>query len=123
VADLETTLLTGKDDDDNDDDDDDNDENKTEYILIGHSLEGGLVVQSLLANSSPKFKRRTKAAVLLGTFPLGLTPPVKILFQKRNTYNHLGYLGICPAGRLFRRDYLRHIFLLPTTDVNGKWQW
>lgn len=88
---------------------------KVQYILVGHS-QGGLVVQSCLKRS-PELHDRTKAVVLLGTYPLGLMPPVKALMkQPRNMYNHLGYAWICLTGKLSSLDYLAHIFLLPTTD-------
>ena len=100
VQDLEATLLDNE-----------------EYILLGHS-QGGLVAQSVLKNS-PKLEAKTKATVLLGTYPLGLMPPAKKLFsQQRNMYNHIGYAGICLIGKVISLDYLKHIFLSPSTDVH-----
>ena len=32
-------------------------------------------------------------------------------------YTHVGYLGICFLGKLISLDYLKHIFLLPTTNL------
>lgn len=106
MADLKKTLLENSDDD------------NVDYILLGHS-QGGLVLQSCLKNS-PELKARTRAAVLMGTYPLGLTPPVGALLKEpRNMYNQVGYAGICLTGKLISLGYLQHIFLVPTTDPNS----
>jgi pimeloyl-ACP methyl ester carboxylesterase len=49
------------------------------FILISHS-QGGLVAQSVSNNSPGKII----AVVLLGTFPLGMTPPVALMQQEHN---------------------------------------
>ena len=88
---------------------------EVEYILVGHS-QGGLVVQSCLKRC-PELHDRTKATVLLGTYPLGLLPPLRALMkQPRNMYYHMGYAWMCLTGKLSSLEYLAHIFLLPTTD-------
>ena len=109
VSDLENTLLQYT-------KTKDHSQQNVEFILVGHS-QGGLIAQSCLLNSS-RLKTHTKATILLGSFPLGLTPPIQLLFQPQNMYNHFGYLGICLTGRLWTHKYLKHIFLLPSTDVN-----
>jgi len=87
-----------------------------DMILLGHS-QGGLVAQSCMLNSVV-IRKRCKAIVLMGTYPLGLSkiPIRKLLNEPRNMYNHIGYAWICLFGKLMNIDYLKHIFLLPTTD-------
>eukprot|EP00542_Grammatophora_oceanica_P009385 CAMPEP_0194027824 /NCGR_PEP_ID=MMETSP0009_2-20130614/1872_1 /TAXON_ID=210454 /ORGANISM="Grammatophora oceanica, Strain CCMP 410" /LENGTH=325 /DNA_ID=CAMNT_0038666997 /DNA_START=24 /DNA_END=1002 /DNA_ORIENTATION=- len=85
------------------------------YILLGHS-QGGLLTQSALQNSK-EIRENAVAAVLLGTYPLGLTPPVgKLLKEPRNMYTDLGYAYICGFGKLVNVRYAKHMFLMPTTD-------
>lgn len=106
VADLEHTLLPILNKD-------------VEAVFVGHS-QGGLVVQSCMKNSQ-NLRTRTRGLVLLGTYPLGLLPPAKALLQQpRHMYSPImGYLGICFMGKLISLDYLKHIFLLPTTDASA----
>lgn len=85
-----------------------------QFVLLGHS-QGGLITQSALRNSQA-IRKRAMGAVLLGTYPLGLTPPVALLKQPRNMYSDVGYLWICLFGKLLNTRYTKHIFLLPTTD-------
>jgi len=85
------------------------------YILIGHS-QGGLVVQSALQRSEA-IRKQVEGVVLLGSYPLGYTPPIwEILKEKENMYSDLGYLFICMFGKLLNVRYTKKIFLLPTTD-------
>jgi pimeloyl-ACP methyl ester carboxylesterase len=85
------------------------------YILLGHS-QGGLVVQAALQKSDV-IRKTAEGVVLLGTYPLGLTPPVSaILKEKRTMYMDLGYAFFCFFGKLMNTRYTKHIFLLPNTD-------
>lgn len=86
-----------------------------QYILLGHS-QGGLIVQSAMQNSKV-MNENTVGCILMGSFPLGLTPPFRDLMkQSRNMFFHLGYMYQCMFGTLMNVDYTKHIFLRPTTD-------
>lgn len=90
-------------------------ENMDKFILIGHS-QGGLVAQSILQNS-PILKKKISSVVLLGTFPLGLTPHLAFLIEQRQMYTFPGYLYLALFGKLFDREYVKRLFFMPSTDV------
>ncbi|CAB9520476.1 expressed unknown protein [Seminavis robusta] len=86
-----------------------------QFVILGHS-QGGLITQSALQNSTV-ISERARGAVLLGTYPLGMTPPLGALLKEpRNMYNDFGYLWICLFGKLMNTRYTKHIFLMPTAD-------
>ncbi|KAL3938537.1 MAG: hypothetical protein SGBAC_006572 [Bacillariaceae sp.] len=85
-------------------------------ILIGHS-QGGLVAQSALQRS-PSIRSKTKGVVLMGSIPLGYSPPVADVQKQEVTVlsDFWGFLWVCLFGKLRNARYGKHIFLLPETD-------
>jgi pimeloyl-ACP methyl ester carboxylesterase len=88
---------------------------KDMYVLLGHS-QGGLITQACLQRSD-EIRKTVAGIVLLGSYPIGLTPPFSSLAkQKQNMIMDWGYLGVCFFGKLVNARYTKGIFLLPSTD-------
>ena len=89
----------------------------SQIILLGHS-QGGLIVQSAMKYSRA-IAGRTKGIVLLGTFPFELKPFLALLTQKKNMYQLIPYTYLSLTGKLYSKEYTKHIFLMDETDYEG----
>jgi pimeloyl-ACP methyl ester carboxylesterase len=89
------------------------------YVLLGHS-KGGMIVQRALQQSE-MIQSQAVGVVLMGSYPLGLPPPMVLFQQKRNMFQDvIGVLFVALLGKIRNSRYAKDIFLLQSTDETSK---
>jgi pimeloyl-ACP methyl ester carboxylesterase len=89
------------------------------YVLLGHS-KGGLIVQRALQQSE-MIQKQAVGVVLMGSYPLGLPPPMGLFQQKNNMFQDvIGVLFVALLGKIRNSRYAKDIFLLQSTDETSK---